>query len=118
LRAQRRRVGRAYADGAFDEAEYATRLEEIDARIAGVEVVAGPELEPVAALVADLGRLWECATAAERQLLLEPLIDRAYIDLDTKSLVRVAPAPAFGALLRAAARRTKRGRAAIEILIS
>lgn len=81
-------------------------------------MVAGPDLETVAALVGDLGRLWERATPAERQLLLEPLIDRAYVDLEAKALVRVAPAPAFGALLRAAARRTKRGRAAIEILIS
>jgi hypothetical protein len=47
---------------------------------------------------------------------VEPLVDRAYFDLDAKALVRVAPAPAFGALLHAAARRTKRCRAAIEVI--
>ena len=43
-------------------------------------------------------------------------VDRTYVGLDTNGLVRVAPAPAFGALVHASARRTRRGRAAIEVI--
>ncbi len=116
LRDQRRRVGRAFADGALDQTEYQARITEIDGRITSAEIVAGPDLETVAALVGDLSALWNAATAIERQQLLEPLVDRAFVDLTAKVLVRVSPAPAFGALLRAATRRTRRGKAAIEVI--
>lgn len=115
LRAERRRVGRAYSDGTLDESEYEARLEAIDARIAATEIVAVPDLETVVALTADLGRLWECATAAERQQLVAPLVDRAYVDMGTKKLVRIAPAPAFRALIEAAARRTRACQVAVEL---
>ena len=48
--------------------------------------------------------------------MIEPLIDRAYVDLESKQLARVAPAPAFGALMNAAARRTRRWRSAVGLL--
>ncbi len=116
LHGRRRRVARAYADGGLDEAEYEQRLAELDGRIAAASAVEVPELEAVAALCGDLGRLWECATPSERQLLVEPLVDRAYVDLEAKQLVRLAPAPAFRSLLEVAARRTKRYREAAELV--
>jgi hypothetical protein len=116
LRAQRRRVARAYADGAYDEAEYGQRLSALDGRISAASAVQVPDLERVAALCADLPGVWAAATPVERQSLVEPLIDRAYVDLESKTLARVAPAPAFSALMGAAARRTRRWRTAVEQL--
>jgi hypothetical protein len=100
----------------IDGTEYEERLAELDGRIAAASAVEVPELEAVAALCSDLGRLWECATPAERQLLVEPLVDRAYVDLEAKQLTRVAPAPAFRSLIEVAARRTRRYREAVELV--
>lgn len=102
LQAQRRRLARAYADGAFDEPEYEARLAEVDGRLAAAEPVAGPDLEAVGVLLDDLPALWTAATPAERRELLGPLVERVTVDVGEKGLVEVIPSSTASALVRAA----------------
>jgi hypothetical protein len=108
LRAQRRRLGRAYTDGAFTDYEYKARLSEIDSRInAGLEVE-NPNLDEVAEILDNLDELGNEATPEEKTVLIAPLIERAYLDIRTKRIGAITPAPAFRALLSSALQRTDR----------
>lgn len=57
LKEQRRRLSRAFADGAFTDSEYGEKLAEVDARIAGAGAESVPDLQLIAALCADVRRL-------------------------------------------------------------
>ena len=106
LRDRRRRTSRAYADGAFTDTEYEALLAEIDTHLAQAAAVSGPSLEEAAELFGSVSQLWEEATPEERSELIAPLIDRVYIDLESKRIGAIAPSPAFHALLSAAMRRS------------
>ena len=99
LQDKRRRLARAFADGGFSESEYTTRLAEIDRTIADATPTTPVAVEDVAALFADVKQLWAEATPAERRTLIEPLIERAYIDLQEKMIGAITPVPAFATLL-------------------
>ena len=57
-------------------------------------------------LLSDLPSLWSEATPDERRRLVAPLIERVYIDVESKRVSGIVPAPAFRALLEAAMQRT------------
>lgn len=101
LREQQRRLARAYADGAFEEAEYGARKAHIDASIEAVQPDRIPQLEVVADLLAHTKKLWAKATPGERRQLLAPLVDRVTVCLATKHVVEIVPAPVFQQLLPA-----------------
>ena len=55
---KRRRVSRAYAEGAFTDGEFEQKLAEIDALIARTPVTDFPTLEEAAALFQNIPALW------------------------------------------------------------
>ena len=106
LLAQKRRLARAYADGGFTRAEYETRMTALDAEIQLTERATPVEVHEVAALLDDLPALWEEATPDERRALLAPLLERVFVEVESRRIAAIAPQPAFRTLLGAAMRRT------------
>ena len=86
LQEKRRRLVRAFGDGGHSDAEYESRLAEIDRSIAAATPVAPVAVEEVAVLLANGKLLWAAATPEERRTLIAPLIERAYIDLAQKAI--------------------------------
>ena len=108
LAEKRRRVARAYAEGAWSQPEFEARLSEIDAQLSAAEPVESPSMEAISELLDDFPMVWKEATDAERQRLAAPLISRAFIDLDNKRIHAIEPQPAFARLLETAITRTSR----------
>jgi site-specific DNA recombinase len=106
LREQRRRLAAAYVNLEIPERTYQARLARIDAQIleASGDTAADPAV--AANLLANLDQLWKEATEEERRRLLAPLIERAYLDLDSKLIGAIVPTPAFRALLSVAVTRS------------
>lgn len=111
---QRRRLPRAYADGAFSEAEYTARLAQIDGRIHAAQPACLPTVGEAAALFSNLGALWDEATAEEQRRLISPLVERVYIDIESRRIGAITPAPAFRSLLEGALEQS--GRSACVLL--
>ena len=105
---KRRRLSRAYADGAFSDAEYEVRLGDLDAHLQAAAPVTLPTLEHAAELFAHLPRLWRRASNDERMQLVQPLVDRVFIDLESKRIGGIQPTPEFHELLELAVRRKDR----------
>jgi site-specific DNA recombinase len=99
LASQRRRLARAYADGGLSEAEYESRVAEIDHRVQRARKPSGPSFEEAAALFSDMPRLWEQAEMDERRRLIDPLIERVYLDIDSKRIGAIKPTPEFRILI-------------------
>ena len=108
LQEKRRRLVRAFGDGGHSDAEYESRLAEIDRSIAAATPVAPVAVEEVAVLLANGKLLWAAATPEERRTLIAPLIERAYIDLAQKAIGAITPVPAFAALLEHAVKQSCR----------
>ena len=64
-----------------------------------------PSLKETAQLFANIPQLWNEATPEERQKLISPLIERVYVDIDSKLIGAVKPNPAFAKLLDVAIAR-------------
>ena len=96
---QRRRVARAYADGGLTDTEYEVRLATIDERARQMLRPSGPAFEDAVELFADMPALWERAAPEERRRLIDPLIERVYLDIDSKRIGAVTPTPEFKALI-------------------
>ncbi|MFQ6026960.1 MAG: recombinase family protein [Dehalococcoidia bacterium] len=99
LKEKRRRLSRAYAEGAYSDTEYETKLAELDALLCLTRTLELPTLEEAAQLFADLPQLWKEATPEERRKLLSPLVERVYVDLESSMIGAIVPVPAFRRLL-------------------
>ena len=102
LHEKRRRLARAYGDGAYTDAEYEERLSEIDHQLSLTTSLELPSLEEAGLLFGNIPQLWNEATPEERRKLISPLIERVYVDIDSKLIGAVKPVPAFARLLDAA----------------
>ena len=102
LQENRRRLARAYGDGAYSDVEYEERLSEIDRQIGLTMPIESPSLEEAQLLFENIPQLWNEATPEERRKLISPLIERVYVDIDSKLVGAVKPVPAFARLLDAA----------------
>jgi len=96
---QRRRLARAYADGGLTEVEYEARIAEIDERIQRAVTPNGPSFEEAAGYFASMATLWERANSEERRRLVAPLIERVYLDIESKRIGAVTPTPEFRVLI-------------------
>jgi len=99
LEEKRRRLSRAYADGAFTDAEYETKLDEITRLLSLSQTTELPTIEDAAKLFEDIPQLWKEATPEERRKLISPLIERVYVDMDSRLVGAITPVPAFRTLL-------------------
>jgi len=98
LKEKRRRLGRAYADGAFTDEQYQRRLAEIDHHLDQACTVTPPTIEAAVELFTNIPMLWAEATPDERRQLINPLVELVYVDLETKLITAFKPAPAFRVL--------------------
>ncbi len=98
LREKRRRLGKAYADGAFTDEEYGRRLAEIDNQIQQATSITTPAVEEAMTLFSDIPMLWNEATTEERRRLVSSLIEMVYVDLKMKHVTAIEPTPAFRTL--------------------
>ncbi len=72
-----------------------------------------PSYEEAATLFADMPGLWKRADRAEQRRLLRPLIERAYLDIDSGLSGGITPTPGFGVLLDHALERAESSRIVI-----
>ena len=103
---RRRRLARAYGDGAFTEREYDARLASLGAEILAANEDAPVRHADVIDLLKDLPTLWSEATPEERRSLLEPLFAQAYVDIRSRRLTAVVPSTGLTAVLKVAVERT------------
>ncbi|HZA21312.1 MAG TPA: recombinase family protein, partial [Dehalococcoidia bacterium] len=107
LQEKRRRISRAYAEGAFSDAEYEAKLAEIDAQLRLTNPMELPTLEEAARLFEDIPQIWEEATPEERRKLLSPLVERVYVDMEFSMIGAIRPVLAFRQLLEGAMSRAE-----------
>ena len=102
LKALRRRLARAYADGGLSEAEYESRIAEVDARLRAATPLEEAPLLLAARLVRDLPLLWERAGEAHRRELVGALVQEVYVDIAERRVSGLVAVPEFDGLLRQA----------------
>jgi hypothetical protein len=105
LQEKRRRVSRAYAEGAYSDAEFQAKLDEIDEQLRLTNPMELPTLEEAAQLFESIPQIWEEATPEERRKLLSPLIERVYVDMECSMIGAIRPVLAFRKLLEGAMSR-------------
>ena len=66
-----------------------------------------PTLSEAALLFENIPQLWKEATPEERRKLISPLIERVYVDIDSRLVGAIAPVPAFRTLLENAMARSE-----------
>ena len=98
LQEKRRRLSRAYSDGAYSDEEYNRRLAEIDCQLQQANTVTAPAMEEAVELFSNIPMLWNEATQEERRMLVKSLVELVYVDLKTKHVTAVKPTPAFRAM--------------------
>ena len=106
LQESRQRLVRAYADGGFSLAEYEARLAAIDVEIRHAAGTTPIEVDAVASLLSDLPALWAEATADEQRRLVAPIVERVFVDVETKRISGLVPMPGFRTLLGAGMQKT------------
>ena len=102
LQEKRRRMSRAYAEGAFNDTEYGAKLADIDAQLRLTSPLELPTLEEAAQLFENIPQLWEEATPEEGRRLLSPLIERVYVDMECSIIGAIVPVTGFRRLLEGA----------------
>ena len=96
---KKKRLSRAYADGAFNDSEYEGRLADIDAKLRLTGRLELPTLDEAAELFEDIPQFWKEATPEERRKLISPLIERVYVDMETGRIGAIVPEAGFRRLL-------------------
>ena len=99
LAENRRRIARAYADGGLSDTEYEVRLQALEERGREALRPSGPAFDEAAELFSDMPALWDRAAPEERRRLVAPLIERVYLDIDSKRIGAITPTPEFKALI-------------------
>ena len=99
LQEKRRRLSRAYAEGAYNDTEYDARLADIDVKLRLTSPLGLPTLEEAAELFEDIPQFWTEATPEERRKLISPLIERLYVDMETGRIGAIVPEAGFRRLL-------------------
>ena len=103
-----KRLGKAFVDGVYDEADYQRQRRLLELSLESLVVPEAEAAEDAGNLIQQLPELWEGATLSERRQLLLTMLDGVYMDArDEKAIVALKPKPAFKALLQIAT--TKEG---------
>ena len=82
------------------------RLAAIDSEIRHASGTTPIEADEVAALLGELPALWEEATPDERRRLVAPVVERVFVDVETKRISGLVPMPGFRTLLGAGMQKT------------
>ena len=73
------RAKELYLNGDLTGDEYDRRKREAQAELDALEPVAAPDLKRVAALLSDLGKVWDVATDEERKRLFQSMLERVVL---------------------------------------
>ena len=97
LQERKRRVVQIHEDGGYaNDAEYKAKLAEIDGQIRTCAAGADREGRGVPRTPQRSVGAVEEATSDERSRLIAPLIERVYIDVETRWVAAITPAEGFG----------------------
>ncbi len=101
LEDRKRRIHQVHEnDGYADDATYRAKLADVEAQIRTAQPAPMIRTAECVALFKDLTALWGEATPEERSRLIAPLIERIYIDVETRRIGAITPAEGFGTLLQ------------------
>jgi len=105
-----RRLGLAYVDGLYSDADYQRQKRSL---ITELESLVVPEIDAASEagqLINHLPELWAGATPEERRDLLTTMLDGVYVDLkETRTVVALKPKAPFKAVFQVAATREGSG---------
>ncbi len=103
-----KRLGKAFVDGVYDEADYQRQRRLLELQMESLVVPEADAAEEAGNLIQQLPALWNGATVGERRQLLLTMIDGVYVDAkEDRAIVALKPKPAFKALFQIAT--TKEG---------
>ncbi len=103
LQERKRRIHQVYENGGYrDHAEYKDKLAAVDGQIRSAQPASMIKVGECVALLNDLSVRWSEATQEERSRLVDPLIERVYIDIETRRIGAITPASGFRSLLEGA----------------
>jgi hypothetical protein len=89
-----RRMGKAYVDGVFDDAEYQRQKKLLELKLESLVVPQANAAEEAGKLILDIPRLWGNASMTERRNILLTMLDAVYVDArKSKSIVAIKPKP-------------------------
>ncbi|MCK9494635.1 MAG: hypothetical protein M0R75_03930 [Dehalococcoidia bacterium] len=83
----------------LSDTEYEARIAEIDERVQHAAIPTGPSYEETASYFADMSVLWERADTEQRRRLVSPLVERVYLDIESKRIAALKPTPEFRLLI-------------------
>jgi hypothetical protein len=105
-----RRLGRAYVDGLFPDAEYRRQKHALETELESLIVPEVDAATEAGRLITHLPELWSGATLSERHELLTRMLDGVYVDMrGCRSVVAIKPKPAFKAVLQVATTKAGSG---------
>ncbi len=105
-----KRLGTAYVDGMYDDAEYRRQKRVLDDKLQSLVVPDADVAADAGKLLEHLPELWEHADLAERHRILVTMLDAVYVDtVDERRIVAIRPRPAFRPLLEIATMRAGSG---------
>lgn len=100
LQERKRRVYQIHEDGGYrDDVEYKAKLADVEAQIRQAQPAPLVRIEECLGLFQDLSALWCEATLEERSRLIAPLVERVYVDIETRRVAAITPAEGFDSLL-------------------
>ena len=105
-----KRLGTAYVDGMYDDAEYRRQKRVLDDKLQSLVVPDADVAAEAGKLLEHLPELWGEADLAERRRILLTMLDAVYVDtVDKRRIVAIRPRPAFRPLLEIATMRAGSG---------
>ena len=105
-----KRLGKAFVDGVYDEADYQRQRRLLELSLESLVVPEADSADAAGNLIQRLPELWKGATLRERRQLLLTMLDGVYVDAKVdRAIVALKPKPAFKALFQIAATKTDSG---------
>ena len=105
-----KRLGQAFVDGVYDEAEYQRQRRQMKLALESLVVPEADAAEAAGNLIQQLPQLWDGATIEERRQLLLTMLDAVYVDAkEERVIVALKPKPACQALFRIATTKAGSG---------
>ncbi|MFQ6028514.1 MAG: recombinase family protein, partial [Dehalococcoidia bacterium] len=91
-----RRLGKAFVDGVYDDAEYQRSRRQLELELESLVVPEADAAAEAGQLIEQLPDLWQGATLSERRKLLLTMLDGVYVDAkEEKRIVAIKPKPPF-----------------------
>lgn len=103
LQEQKRRLGRAFSDGALEEDEYERKLKQIQGELDRLVTTDDVDLLEYGLKLERLGDVLGEADPAELAELCQLMLEQVHVDLGQGRIVRFRPTPTFMLLFRMAA---------------